>query len=72
MILSPSSREDGQWTVLDTTGKSVAKDNFPSREAALAWIMDNGHTAFDSQGEHIASEALAIFSTGGHKSPGNL
>lgn len=52
MLLSPSSREDGTWTVLDQTGKSVVRENFPSRQVALDWITDNGHDAHDSQGAH--------------------
>lgn len=52
MLLIPSAREDGQWTVLDTTGKSVAPTNFPDRATALTWITSNGHTAYDSQGQH--------------------
>lgn len=53
MILIPSSREDGQWTVLDETGKSVSRDNFPTREAAVQWIVDGGHEAYASQGVHV-------------------
>lgn len=53
MLLMPSSREDGQWTVLDQTGKSVAPENFPDRDTAIRWIIDNGHTAYDSQAGHV-------------------
>lgn len=52
MLLIPSSREDGQWTVLDSTGKSVVDQNFPDRQAAVQWIVEGGHTAYDSQAAH--------------------
>lgn len=52
MTLAPSSRPDGRWTVLDLTGKSVSQETFESRADAIAWITDNGHEAYNSDGGH--------------------
>lgn len=49
-FLTPSCRDDGQWVLLDRTGKAVS-DTFPSKATAAQWALESGYEVFETDGD---------------------